>query len=402
MRTFSRLRVNFRQHVVIDFEKLVSELRKSYRIGYAGLFEIGGALSLYLQADTGCSTKMVPSKIKNICSKMGHDVDDVSPFVDIEGVAVISSGNKRFGNICKTPKTLVCTSSIDVNINALGEEDLSHLTENHFEMLFGTTEANIEFALDNMTPQEKSNRLAQEWALIMANDNDINKSGDEVQDEVQGEDDMGNTNNGENDNNNKDDADKNKDDAKKKCLHISALKWCSWKLEETEGQHELSAPLVSQFEELLLENVSNVNIRPSKNGYFHYFDGDTWVQRSNSSYFETVVKQKISKFCEFLERFESKTDVYNKFSEVIALQMGIIFSLFLEDSEECISFRKASKMCAIRSKNVQAAGMRRLRLTARTANRKLNLVGRKCQGGHIMKNITMADLQSKFSDERSR
>jgi len=114
----------------VDFEKVVKILGKCpYDISYIGLYRDDDIYLVFIQT-SNVNSKMFPDKIRKICQGFSDDILDVSPYKKVCGVFIKDNGEvfKKWGGERKGNPT------IKLCINAVGEEDVSHITP---EMMMG-------------------------------------------------------------------------------------------------------------------------------------------------------------------------------------------------------------------------------------------------------------------------
>lgn len=93
MRLYSKVRVNFGQDSVVDFDQLLYNLKSEYTIGFGALSSVDGGISLFIQRDAG-SSPMALGKVKKVCSKVAHVVN-IASFDTLEGEIIESFGDFR-------------------------------------------------------------------------------------------------------------------------------------------------------------------------------------------------------------------------------------------------------------------------------------------------------------------
>lgn len=146
----------------MDFDQLVHSLQSTYSIGFAGIYKVEEGVSLFIQRHE-CSTRMTLPKVKKNCANVA-DVTEVLPFETCEGKLLDSFGNFRSrgrkanatvnshntSNSYNTTHTNSHnnsnnTTNIHLHINALGKEDISHITEDDMVEMVGTREEVLQY-----------------------------------------------------------------------------------------------------------------------------------------------------------------------------------------------------------------------------------------------------------------
>ena len=139
----------------VDFKKVVEILGKCcYDISYIGLYREDDIYCVFIQTSS-VNSKMLPEKIRKICEGFSDDILDVSPYkkVSDNGEVFKKWGGDRSSN----PIIKLC-------INALGQEDVSHITP---EVMVGTLKS-YEFLREVMEEnygEENMNKIFnQKWS----------------------------------------------------------------------------------------------------------------------------------------------------------------------------------------------------------------------------------------------
>lgn len=167
MPSWTRLAVCFKRDCPPDVGQIHDCLRRVYRIGYCGLYELEDSLCLYIQTMTK-QARIAPAKLYCLCKPFGATaLPKTYKFRD--GILLAEKGQFRHAGGCKASRIQASTPSIVNNINktiihgdqinqyndnreihihmnALGCEDVSHIKMEQFKNLFhGSTDEIIDF-----------------------------------------------------------------------------------------------------------------------------------------------------------------------------------------------------------------------------------------------------------------
>lgn len=91
---FSKVRVDFGQDSVVDFDQLLYNLQSEYGVGFCAVSSVDGGIALFVQKHEDVSTRMALGKVKKVCSKAAHVVK-IASFDMIEGTIIESFGDFR-------------------------------------------------------------------------------------------------------------------------------------------------------------------------------------------------------------------------------------------------------------------------------------------------------------------
>lgn len=238
----------------------------------------------------------------------------------------------------KTKKTKTKTNVIHLHINALGEEDISHITARHLDGLVGTVDDVVGFFERNYVPNvrkkimnrewEKFRRFARErvrqWDRQQQTRDPAHKSlceslsikessGDSCESEESDDDDLHppaqtplvkeeeveillrppvyDPNS---------DSEGNAD-RKRKLLRDRLVE---------EAPAIRKDDFLKDFEGLIFKNPHNSNVIAStKEGYFKYFDGERWIKLYNKEFFDEVSMTRVKKADETLQKLVKEGDL---------------------------------------------------------------------------------------------
>ena len=177
MPNWTRLVVTFKADAPVpDVSAVYQRLRRSYMVGYCGLFELDESRRLYIQT-VGRGARMTPLKVLRICESFGAEGMPTT-YKHREGTMLTEKGEFRGAGAPKgsrkkttgpTPTTINNMSTtnnthndhrvfndnreIHIHLNALGSEDVSHIKMEQFKSLFdGSTEEIIGRMRGMMSP----------------------------------------------------------------------------------------------------------------------------------------------------------------------------------------------------------------------------------------------------------
>lgn len=303
---------------MVDFDQLLNDVQSEYQIGFAALYKVNQGISLFIQRQ-GVSTRMALEKIKKICSKVA-EVVKVVPFDTCEGELIESFGNFRprggkAPNLTKSHKT-----TIHLYINALGEEDTSHITKDLFEDFVGSREDVVECLEAELKPSVLRTLKKEEWGdfrsflrkrlRLWDKQNSSNMCATvNVRKEESDEEDF------QEDSGEEPiltrapiydpDSDSEGNLKRKRQCMIDGL---------------LSKNIDLCFEDLLTSfnvevsgNPHNNNVKAStKDAYFKYFDGERWIKCQKGEFFDVVTTKRAEKLKETFDRLEGGMSEFTK------------------------------------------------------------------------------------------
>ena len=347
MKAYAKICVVFSSDALLDFDEVVEELQTQYRIGYAGLFSDSPTKTYLVLQTLPNRTRMALGKVGKICGRFFGDVE-VHPGVQpnifcyrpLEERGLFRTrGGKR-------SKAQKLKNTIYLHTNALGQEDVSHITPERLELLVGSEDELVDFFDRNYTANSKNMLVAEEWKKfrrfsrrkVRRWETQENLQGwcqglgieetSELECEVEYEstssklsecpvydpdsDSEGNV------------------ERKRKLLRNIFI----------ERAPELKKDdFLKDFETLLLENPHNSNIIAStKEVCFKFFDGTRWVKAYNKDFFDKVTTGRIWKAREILTKLELPDFTSNQVSSMVTqlLSSGSEVDLFLRDNEEAV------------------------------------------------------------------
>ena len=408
MKTYTKILVVFPPDALLDSEELINDLESQYRLAYTGLFFSEGRISLVLQT-LPKSTCMKIQKVEQICKIYVQDIQAL-PYVcggKTLGKALVERGqfrtwggkrglreNKKVSKISAT-KRKRNSSILYLRTNALGEEDLSHITAKHLDDLVGSEDEIVGFFERNYAPYVKRLIIAREWKKFRRYSRDKvrrwdqQSGGDEchVLGIPQREEDEDLNKEGSSSD---DDEEYSQESQEHLEEHLQGPPIYDPD-SDSEGNLQrkrklLRAKLVQRapkmrkddflkdIERLILESPRNSNVIAStKNGYFKYFDGERWIKAYNKDFFEKVTLARISKATDILEHNPNVTPfTRSQVSSMVRLLLkydeGSDVDKFVRD--------KAAKDEAVKDGILAAENQEsRLGLAERSRKRKIVRVG---------------------------
>lgn len=341
MKAYAKICVVFSPDSLLDFEELVREIETQYRIGYAGLFSTLSKTHLVLQTLPN-STRMAMGKVAKICEKFFRGFD-VQPVVDsnifrYRALEERGQFRTRGGKRSKT--------TIYLHTNALGQEDVSHITPERFERLVGSEDEVVDFFDRNYSANSKEMTVKEEWEEFRRFSRRKVRRW-EKQEKLQGlcqELGIKETSQPESDSDSEftsstisscpvydPDSDSEGNVGRKRKLLRNIF---------IERAPELKKDdFLKDFELLLLENPHNSNIIAStKDVYFKFFDGTRWVKAYNKDFFNKVTTGRILKAGEILKKLKLPDFTRNLVSSIVTLLVnsGSEVDLFLRDNTEAV------------------------------------------------------------------
>ena len=397
----------------MDFEQLLHDLRSVYKLGFAGLFKVDEGISLFIQRQ-GDSTRMALGKINKICTKLA-DVVDIEEFETPEGELIESFGefrsmgrksqsgtqevNVESKNTTTTTTTTKShnttnntnchnttnTTNIHLHINALGEEDVSHI---NLEDLIGTREEVINRVKSLMSSNHRKKVMEEEWAISRRaerrrvrlwqrqQDPDLNIRESDSESTSESEPTLKRPPIYDPDSDSEENLKK-----RRACLDMGILKrFPEYKYED----------FLTEFEELLFDNPHNSNIKArTKEKYFSFFDGESWIKSEKRQFFHEVTKSRIAKADEAFQKLTdegkmsefARDQVSSIINKLFDFSTGTEMELFLRDTRE-----QVEKGILEAERNGD-----RLRKIASLLKRKIVRVGDK--EGDVVHDSTWEDLE---------
>lgn len=319
MPNWSRLVVCF--DTVPDMDKVYESLRLSYRIGYCGLYkQLDDTFCIYIQT-VSKQFRMVPSRVLLVCQPFGASALPTT-FKSREGIFLAEKGEFRDVGAPKGPRKKISSGidttvnnintanirngdqinrEINIHLNALGSEDVSHIGMEQFKSLFeGSADDIIRQMKQTMSPEQYSNCVETAWEEVW-NDLYTKKCSEEAMEDARGAASSGSAKEKTalqdrvlDDGPGYDKIILNGQPMKYDCDVNSAYN--KQAKEEVERMlildrkaHADAVELPVKFAELLSQNLSNCNVLHSKHaGYFKYFDGIMWVTKINPQVYEII------------------------------------------------------------------------------------------------------------------
>lgn len=360
MKAYGKVCVVFGSSYLVDFEELLRQLQASYIIGYAGLFSNPQQTYMVLQTPPK-KTYMALRKVTKICKTFVQDFE-VLPGVDerVFGYTLLEERGRfrtRGGKRRKQFKTTYLYT------NALGEEDVSHITPEQVDQLVGSEDEVVQFFDRNYNAGTKKEMMAKEWAKFRRFSREKVRRWD-----------------------------KQENTSLCRQLGIKPVSESNPDIEEDDSRDKLSAPpiydpdsdsegnvqrkrkllrnifverapemrkddFLKEFELLLFENPHNSNVIAStKDGYFKYFDGRRWVKAYKRDFFDKVTRTRIRKAGEILGKLSDFTgDQVSKMvtllnstigSELEAIKDGVLAA---ENQEARLKLNKIERVGTLKN-----------------------------------------------------
>ena len=237
-------------------------------------------------------------------------------------------------------------NTIYIHTNALGEEDVSHITPERLELLVGSEDEVVDFFDRNYSANFKNMIVAEEWKKFRRFSRSKVRRW-ETQEYLQGwcqglgiketsdseseiESEMTSDKISECPVYDPDSDSEGNVERKRKLLRNTFIE----RAPELKKDDFLKA-----FEKLILENPHNSNIIAStKEVYFKFFDGTRWVKAFNKDFFDKVTTGRILKAREILTKLKLPDFTRNQMSAIVTqLQnSGSEVDLFLRDNTEAV------------------------------------------------------------------
>ena len=347
MKAYSKICVVFYSDSLLDFEEVVKELETQYRIGYAGLFSTPTTKTYLVLQTLPNSTRMALGKVAKICGKFSGGFH-VNPVVDpyIFGCRALEERGKFRTRGGKRSKVEKLKTTIFLHTNALGQEDVSHITPESFELLLGSGDEVVDFFDRNYSANSKNMIVEEEWKKFRRFSRRKVRRW-EKQEKLQGlcqglginetsESESGSESEYTSDTipsrpvYDPDSDSEGNVERKRKLLRNVFI----------ERAPELKKEgFLKDFELLLLENPHNSNIIAStKETYFKFFDGTRWVKAYNKDLFNKVTMGRILTAGEILKKLKLPDFTRNLGSSIVTLLMnsGSEVDLFLKDNTEAV------------------------------------------------------------------
>lgn len=343
MKAYAKIRVVFSSDTLLDFDELVKDLETEYRIGYAGLFVTSTTQTCLALQTLPKMTSFSIGKVAKICGKFVEKFEIV-PGVDnnLFGYQVLEERGRFRSRGGKRPAK---NNIIYLYINALGEEDISHVTPEKLEKLVGSEDDVVDFFDRNYNIHAKNAMCLEEWAQFRRYSRQKVRKWDR-QEQLRGsfcrELRVNETaSDSESDFDQEisvcpiydPDSDSEGNVQRKRLLLRNRF------IERAPGLKK--DDFLKNLEILLLENPHNSNVIAStKEGYFKYFDGSRWVKAYNKDFFDKVTLGRISKAGEILNSLTlsdfMKDQVSSMVTELMNSRNGSEVDLFLGDNTEAV------------------------------------------------------------------
>lgn len=295
----TKLRVTFAEESVVDFGEVLGSIGGLYDFGYMGISEGGGPQTLYLQTSS-YNVRMVPRKIQRFCERFGNIVD-VSQFLTIPAGVTSEIGEIRKNGRRSNPKTKPDenTKTRQNHLNALGEEDISHITAEMLDEMMGPEEDFLKTTLETIGDTGVFNQVMVRWSILRQCQRSSMKGrktkGHEVYDYNAFD---GNAFLEKHPLTYDEDSDSEENIQARKVLNKEFLLQAN--------VLRIYAEYIGEFEKLLYKDLKNSNVRASPRlGYFEYFEDGHWVvKRVSEDYFNTVIRRRVIKVGEVVANLE--------------------------------------------------------------------------------------------------
>ncbi len=441
MKTYPKIQVIFPLTYPLDFDELVEVLKANYRVGYAGLFfmDSKSSASLVLQTLPNESC-MALGKIEKICRPYVQGQLEVTPFRSFQQVSggwELLQQQGRFrawgGHRCSKqmkrskqplqplqprqprqplkPLQIQPREPLYLHINALGEEDVEHITAKDLDNLVGTEDDVINFFERNYTANAKQTIMMREWEKFRAYSREKVRRWDQQSDDgglcdrygipseepplfsdSDTEDELEEREELEELAKMKDpptyDPDSDSEgnlERKKKLLRTKLI---------DRAPKILKDDFLKEFQCLILDNPHNSNVvANTRDGYFRYFDGKRWIKAYNKDFFEKVTLSRISKATEMLNKQSllgcrefTRSQVSSMVTRLLRFGQGSEVDLFLRDNTEAV------KDGILAAENQES----RLALAERALKRRIIRVGKdeaNVKGRRVVSNSTWEKLK---------
>lgn len=299
----TKLRVTFEEESVVDFSEILGTIGELYDLGYMGISEGSGPKILYLQTSS-YNVRMVPRKIQRFCQQFGNIVD-ISPFLTIPAGVTSEIGEMReIGRRSELPvsskrKPGGNTKTAQNHLNALGEEDISHITADMLDKMMGPEEDSLQTTFENLGNIDVFNQVMRRWRILRQCQRSSlegqKTKGHEVHDY--------NTFDG---NAFLEKHSVTYDEDSDSDGNIQARRVLNKEFLLQSNVLRIYVKFIQLFEKLLYDDPKNSNVRASPRlGYFEYFEDGHWIaKRVSEDYFSTVIRKRVMKVGEVVAKLE--------------------------------------------------------------------------------------------------
>ena len=286
----------------MDFTEVLRCIGELYDMGYMGISEGSAPKILYLQTSS-FNVRMVPRKIRRFCEQFGNIVD-VSPFLTIPtGVKSEIGEMRKNGRRSKLPvlsskrKPGSKTKTAQNHLNALGEEDISHITVDMLDEMMGTEEIALQSTNSLYRRHVVSDKVMERWSILRQYQRSKGQKTKEHEVHDYSTFDV----NAflekypltyDEDSDSEDNIQTRRVLRKELLLQINVLR--------------IYATFIEEFEKLLYVDAENSNVRASPRlGYFEYFEDGHWIaKRVSEDYFSIIIKKRVDKVGEVVAKLE--------------------------------------------------------------------------------------------------
>ena len=449
MKKFTKVRVSFDVESLLDFDQILHELQQHYAIGFAGLYKGDRGVWLYIQRDFNTKTCMTLGKISKICNKVAAvvAVEPFDTFEEVEEELIESFGalrhvgakghlprkrnaasnaeakaqsnaesntesknttSTRSHNTTTTQSHNTTTTTniehLHLHINALGEEDVSHITKETLESFVGTADQVVRRLHGLFTPAYKHSVIKKKWKAFRRyarqkvrrwdeqernKDPDYKSMGDSwgirpPTYESEAEDDEYDHDLSKPPLYDPDSDSENNSRIKQELLRETLL-------EESPSQYK--DDFLRDFEDWVYQNPHNSNVIAStKEGYFKYFDGKCWIKLYNKRFFNKVTASRVLKMDELLHTLVAQGELTEFCRDQVSQMVTKLFELSQGDELE----RFMADHTETTKDGILAAENQGVRLASveQTIQRLIKRVGSLTTRGDVARNSTWEDLEN--------
>ena len=341
--------VKFDNQIELNLKRVKKCFNRGDIFQYIGVHRSQKTNDLYIQ--TSKSERMTESKIKFYLNNLGN-FQGPFPFTVLEGECVESQGcvkkrgrennskvtggkveniTNNINNSGNVVNNVTNNIVINLHINALGEEDISHIKE---KMLSEIVKARIEevqseilgiLSEERCSCESSSSRFPHSSVMCNVLHEYIHTRRRDNREEVS-------ERGSDSDDSDRDDVrptycepeEYSEEDSKERLRAIKDL--ICWKTRE-EGVFS------NRFEELLYENPSNRNIKYSEGkGYFTYFDGNRFQNERKSDYYDRVIRKRLKKSAEWMNTLKDRKEMTDFQAEYVNTAIEFLSNLSTSDN----------------------------------------------------------------------
>ena len=325
-----------------------------YRFGFIGIYKNDESIHLYVELQQGSRIyhHKIISVVKILSSNLANEIK-VETFTHCQGDCLYEEGilrtrgrkqlTEKMTNNINNNNThndnsvdnsvndnRVNNIVINLHVNALGEEDISHIKE---QMLSEIVKARIEevqaeilgiLSEERCSCESSSSRFPHSSVMCNVLHEYIHTRRRDNREEVS-------ERGSDSDDSDRDDVrpicepeEDSEEDSKERLRAIKDL--ICWKTRE-EGVFS------NRFEELLYENPSNRNIKYSEGkGYFTYFDGNRFQNERKSDYYDRVIRKRLKKSAEWMNTLKDRKEMTDFQAEYVNTAIEFLSNLSTSDN----------------------------------------------------------------------